>query len=339
VNFSTSSSKVGSGLRKGHRELACVLVCASVFTLLTACWLLAPRSISLRFRALAPSISPPLSPDWYLAYFNGDVEHFAIYNDLGGAAESLKRADVLFVGNSRIQYAFRDRATLRDFFSARNMTYFVLAFGYNEGEIFPEAIIRKFDLHPKWVIVNANPFFGTQASVPATQAMSLGYWEAWKTSFEAVSSLAVQRRIHRIFPYFGLSQWDKNQVQYVAYRSRSDGTVLSVEARGTPEPVRPGDGFSGPLPTEDQIKEAKEFKKDLDARGAKLILTWIPPGSGNTARTLASLLHVPFVPPEETGLSTYDGRHLDYKSGRRLSASFLSAFGKVIEQTENHGQQ
>ena len=67
----------------------CVLALLGVFGLLTASWLLmAPGPISARFRPLAVEVSPPSSPGWYLAYFNGDIEHSAVYNNLDGAAEA-----------------------------------------------------------------------------------------------------------------------------------------------------------------------------------------------------------------------------------------------------------
>src|ERR1700730_12863032 len=166
VSFFTFSSEHRGRRRRGKysTESTCILACVGVFALLTASWLLLARPISERFRPLSAKASPPPSADWYLAYFNGDVEHFAIYNDLDGAAEALKHADVLFLGDSRMQYAFRDRAVLHQFFSSRHLSYFILAFGYGEGRDFPEAIIRKFDLHPKWVILNDDPFFGNPTS-------------------------------------------------------------------------------------------------------------------------------------------------------------------------------
>jgi hypothetical protein len=329
VNFSTSSSDDRGRRRSTYSlELACVLLCTIVFALLTSAWLLTARSISWRFRPLAAEVSQPPSPAWYLAYFNGDVEHFSVYDNLDGAAEALNRADVLFLGNSRMQYAFRNRDVLRRFFYSRGLTYFVLAFGYEEGGIFPEAIIRKFNLHPKWVIVNADPFFGLPLTAVSSRAMSFGYLEAWKSRFEAVSSLAVQRSIHRIFPYFALSQWDVHP-QWIYYRAKSDGTLRLGAWRGTPGAIVPGNGAAGPPPSPGQVKEAEGFKKELEARGAQLVLTWIPPSSGDTARYLASALQVPLVAPEETGLATIDGSHLDEESCTRFSTSFLAAFGRI----------
>ena len=130
---------------------------------------------------------------------------------------------------------------LQQFFRARGLSYFVMGFGYGEGGIFPEAIIRKYDLHPKWVIVNADQFFGLNESVAASEAVSLGYLGAWKTKFETVSSLAIQRRIHRIFPDFAVSQWDGHP-QWIEYRAKGDGTSLPAAWRGTPEAVRPEGG-------------------------------------------------------------------------------------------------
>ena len=182
-----------------------------------------------------------------------------------------------------MQFAFRDRAVLQQFFRARGLSYFILAFGYGEGSVFPEAIIRKFDLHPKWVIVGADPFFGTPPSAAASRAMSFGYLEAWKSRFEAGSSLAVQRLIYQMFPYVALSQFDVHP-QWIDYRAKSDGTLRLAAWRGMPGAISPED-TARTAPSLDAVEDAKAFRTELDARGGRLVLTWIPPSSGSIGQT------------------------------------------------------
>ena len=314
------------------REASSMALYAGVFALLTASCMLPPKSFFRRFRPLATQVSAPPSPAWYLAYFNGDLEHSAVYNNLEGAADALKHADVLLLGNSRMQYAFRDQETLRRFFPARGLRYFILAFGYGEGSVFASAIIRKFDLHPHWVIVNADPFFGKPLSVAASQAMSTGNFGAWKIRFESVASLAVEGRLHRIIPYVAPQQWDFN-TEWIYYRAKSDGTLRLAAWHGTPgamwEDLRNGGQPIGPA----QVAEGERFKNELRARGARLVLTWIPPSSANNAKQFASALQVPLVMPDATGLTTIDGSHLDKESSKRFSASFLDAFGRIVDET------
>jgi hypothetical protein len=265
------------------------------------------------------------------------VEQFAIYQNLDGAAEALKHADVLFVGDSLLLFAFQEQEVLHRFFAARHMSYFLLGFAAEADEVFPEAIIRKFDLHPRWVIVSADVFFGMPPSAAATRAMSFGYLEAWKSRFEAASSLAIERQIHRIFPYLALSQWDAHP-DWIWYRSKTDGAMWLAAWRGKPDVIVESSPLKDLLWQEarsrsissEQIKAAEGFRKELASRGSSLVLTWIPPSSGNTVRQLAAELQVPFVASEATGLTSIDGKHLDRESSLRFSTSFLTAFDKII---------
>lgn len=330
MSSSTFSFKSKVMPRAYFGEAVALLVSLGVFLLLTVGWLTIARVTGERFRPLSARAIVPRSKDLYLAYFNGDLEHYVIYDDLDGAADALKRADVLFLGNSRVEYAFRDRAVLRDFFLSRSMNYFVMAFGFGEGSDFPEAVIRKFNLHPKWVIVNADPFFGMATSAAASQTITYSYFQAWKNRFETDTSLTVERHLYKIFPYLGLSQFDDHP-QWLEYRAKSDGILQPAAWRGTPQPVLPNHGdYLGQHTSPDQLKEARDFKREMDARGARLILTWIPPSSGNAARYVADSIHVPLIVPEQTRLMTIDGSHLDYPSSERFSKSFLVALSQLI---------
>src|SRR5271167_4998091 len=87
------------------------------------------------------------SSDRYLASCNGthyaDYEHGAFAFDLEPEAENFARdADVLFLGNSRLQFAFSTSATT-DWFSAASARYYLLGFTYYENMLFAEELLRK----------------------------------------------------------------------------------------------------------------------------------------------------------------------------------------------------
>src|ERR1700730_14891282 len=92
------------------------------------------------------------------AYF-GDYEHAALYFGLEPEAnDHMVAAQVLLLGNSRLMWAFSTKATDKAFHDL-DIRYYLLGFGANERVRFPSAIIRKYQLRPKAVIVNADPFF------------------------------------------------------------------------------------------------------------------------------------------------------------------------------------
>jgi hypothetical protein len=292
-----------------------------------------PASLRGRIRPIvADAAQVPLSTvgkgddDRYLAYCRGGVEDYMIYHDLGGAADALRRADVLFLGNSRAQHAFKDQRLLSDFFAKRGLSYFVLAFGYGEGSAFPEAIIRKYDLHPKWVIVNADPFFGKPESALASKVMSSGPFDGFKFRLETVAAFEVRNRLHRVLPYVALGQWD-DQADWVYYRSRRDGTIALASYKGSPSATIPA---GEQTLTPDQSAVAGRFRDDLQHRGGRLVLTCVPPAPAASATSLARALGTPLIVPELTNLVTIDGSHLTDDCARRFCSAVLEKLAPVM---------
>jgi hypothetical protein len=62
----------------------------------------------------------------------GDLEHEAFYYGSFDTDRRIREADVLFIGDSHVQYAF-SHPNVATFFSERNATFFLAGFGYGEG--------------------------------------------------------------------------------------------------------------------------------------------------------------------------------------------------------------
>jgi hypothetical protein len=286
-----------------------------------------------RFRAIAVDARLPESRDLYLAYFKGSLDDFIIYDGLDDTAPNLQHADVLFLGNSRMLYALRDFQMLETFFSSRGLRYYMLAFQYGEGSEFPGAIIRAHDLHPKWVIVNADPFFGIGPSALASKVMSSGRFGALKFRFETFAAFEAQHFIHKFVPYLA----PQRNTDWIYARSKRNGMLDLLAFKGKGAPAIPGSNNLGSILNPAQLTAAKEFKEELRVRGANLILTWIPPSSGNAAEQLALALNVPLIAPEVSGLNTFDGSHLDMESSRRFGNALLMELGKIIVVKQARG--
>jgi hypothetical protein len=73
------------------------------------------------------------------------------------------------------------------------------------------------------------------------------------------------------------------------------------------------------------LQAAVAFKRELEARGARLVLCLIPApdASLNRARLMAAHLSVPLVLPAATELRTIDNSHLSHESAIRVAASLL----------------
>ena len=313
-----------------------VLLFAAVFGLLAAAtagaWLRAPETGG-RARNITRAERP--SDDYYLAHdHGGHVDHHVLYFGTDPAAlDDLRRADVLLLGNSRLMFAARP-GVLDAFFEARGLRYYVMGFGFREADRFPLAIIEKFDLRPRLVVVNADGFFADQLSDFARTVMKDTRFGAWKFRLEAETAHEVRRTLHQLVPnwvdLFGRPGFPR-QRELVIYRSRTNGAwQLSPWEPGI-EPVGDRDPHAPPL-SDRERDAALRFQAAMQRRGTRLALTYVPtprPLGGGPQR-FAELLGVPLVWPEPRFLRTADGDHLDESSAIAWSEAFVSELGRLL---------
>ena len=72
---------------------------------------------------------------------------------------------MLFLGNSRLQFAFSTAATA-DWFSAASARYYLLGFTYFENMIFAEELLRKIRPQAKVYVINVDDFFDRSETPP-----------------------------------------------------------------------------------------------------------------------------------------------------------------------------
>ena len=319
MRSSTSSSRPRSRRRTALWQL--LFAIWVVFALIVAATLFPPAAAAdadiLRHQ------EPPAWGDFYLAHDRGGhVDHHLLFHDLArGVREHLGRAQVLFLGNSRLMFAL-DPTVMRQAF-ASGPPYYVLGFGHEEQDAFPLEIIRRRDLRPSLVVVNADQFFAADRSAWASRVSDESVFDAWKIQMEGEAAHRVRRVLHGIVPHYVDLRRGTREV--VLYRSRVDGTWFIANDFGA------GASFAWPPADEERpepaaLRAADAFKRELDARGARLVLCLIPgPNvSLHRAQAMAAHLGVPLVVPDATGLRSIDGSHLSLESARRVSASLLA---------------
>ena len=101
--------------------------------------------------------------DHYIAYCGaagyGEYEHGAFWFDLEPSAQAFaKNADVLFLGDSRLQIGFTTAATA-NWFSAASNRYYLLGFAGWENMVFPEALLRRIQPKARVYVINVDGFF------------------------------------------------------------------------------------------------------------------------------------------------------------------------------------
>jgi hypothetical protein len=261
----------------------------------------------------------PADPAYYLAADRGghNDHHVLFHGTDAEAIARLRQADILFVGTSRLMFALRD-TVVEPWAAAHGVSYYALGFGFREGDAFVLDLIRKYDLRPQLVVVNVDGFFGRSYSDWARRVSEDTAFGARKRQLEAELAHDARRYIHRVIPnwvdLYGRPGFPEGD-EFIAYRSRRDGVwaVSPWPAASMPAPLRAfRDEPVGP-----RIGDpARAFKAELDGRGSRMVLTYVPTpdDSGGNPIALGSLLGVPVAAVDVDGLTSHDGSHLSYDS-------------------------
>ncbi len=289
---------------------------------------LIPR-LPLRDGSLPRAVEiPPYSDQGDDALFvsNGSEElsHIALYHEIGSSIEHARRADILLIGNSRVQTGLRE-AVISEEARKLGLKAFTIATGHADKTRFALELIRKHDLNPRVVIASGGPFVFTEGLSPwAREVMHMNRWEANKRFHERSAAWLVKSRLHRYLPrldFFNLGPG----FPWIHYRSETTGwwrNALEPPGRFpvSLQPERKSYRHTLPL--------ARELKQELDSRGALLVLTIVPYLDTRIGHLpyLSRELGVPYILPSFNGMLTADGSHLERNSALRLSADFWQQF-------------
>lgn len=289
---------------------------------------LASYAYWLKTRSIFACQAPAYSADRYLAYCGGgnyaDFEHGAFFYDLEPPAlDNARNADVLVLGNSRLQVALSNDMAA-DWFKRAAAKYYLLAFSYNEDMVFTDDLLQRMNPRASVYIVNVDDFFERRETAAAKtilhdpDARSRYEWKRF--------SQYLHERICGAFPKLCGQK-------YVIFRSRETGAYYRTAPDG---PVRPQNAVSyDPAVDQAVVKDstalAVDFLKQY-ANGKCVILTNVPyPGTkAGNAEAIAAGAGLPLVAPKLEGLNTADGYHLDRPSADRWAKVFFEAAGPEI---------
>ena len=264
----------------------------------------------------------------------GDFEHEAFYFGLRNTEEGIRAADVLFFGDSRVQFAF-SRSNVVPWFAERHARFFLMGFGYGEGSRFAVEVIRRHPSRPKIIVINATPWFEKDfLSEPAAFIIDHPISAFLDGHFKSAlqSALAATCGLHI------------SLVRDIA----CNGSSSIMRSTDTGQWAMPGFNdfnFHGPHPVtygsppsagnlsawlDDAALQASDLMRLLS--GPCVVVTDTPhdgPPNGVFAKALADRLHVYFVAPEVQGLRTLDTLHLDARSAIAWSDAFLELLDPI----------
>jgi hypothetical protein len=316
---------VGPLVSKKYRDLsACgltIYICVIVSVILVV------SVYKIRTDSIFSCQADGYDADRYLGYCNGahygDYEHGAFYFDLEPSARNFARdADVLFLGNSRLQLAFSTTATAT-WFSSALIKYYLLGFSSGENATFAEALLRKIGPLGRVYIINVDDFFEAAETAPAK---AIFHDPDARSRYE---SRRLWQRVHapvcKTFPV--LCGTDS-----VLFRSRETGMYEMRVVKQRPASI----SYEWDV-TENtvniQAARAAQFLSHLPIERRCLILTMVPTVGtkiGN-ARAIAKALGEELLVPEiQAGLLTFDQSHLDQTSAQQWSQAFFQIAGSRI---------
>jgi hypothetical protein len=290
----------------------------------------------LKTRSIFACQANGYSAERYLAYCGGgnyaDFEHGAFYYNLEPPAlDYAKNADVLVLGNSRLQVALSNDAAA-DWFKSASAKYYLMGFSYNENMVFVQDLLRRMKPRASVYIINVDDFFDrreTEAAKTILHDADAQKRYEWKRF-----SQSLHEPVCRMFPKLCGDR-------FVIFRSRETGAYYKIPHE---EPVFPQNAASYDRTVDqagvsDSTARAIGFLKEF-TEGKCVILTDVPyPETkiGN-AEAIAAGVGLPLVAPNLDGLNTSDGYHLDRPSADRWTKAFFEAAGPEIRTClEKHG--
>ena len=262
----------------------------------------------------------------------GDYEHWAYWNEADPVSiAAVKRARVLFLGNSRTQYAF-STAAVSDFFRKTGIAHYVFGFGMGSYSPVPEKMMAKHGLKPDVLIINADPFFADVMNPTNEKMLKTDFLTRWEFAAKRLVQKAQQRICADDDDAGFLHRHFCSGTAETIYREPRHGHWKTDYYRPNKHiPVTYTDFLLDKL--DDTVEQGEAFIRKSGVPKSCVILT-VTPRTGTPlafARRLAERLGTPAVFPDVDHLVTIDDSHLDDDSAERWSAAFLAGAAPYIQ--------
>lgn len=271
--------------------------------------------------------------DRYLAHCEiggyADYDHGAFWFGLEPEARRhAVDADVVFLGSSRMQFAFSTTAT-DSWFAKIRVPYYLLGFTYTENVKFAAPLLSKLKPRARVYVINVDRFFDdTRETPPAKQILRESDAQTrykdkqfWQSLHKSVcsSAPAICGSNPAFFRSRDTGAWELagNLAAWnAATKTTSDGPVSDEER---------WDHFAA---------LGREFVSTLPVEKRCVVLTIAPYDATKRAeaQAIADALGLDLVAPQPLNITTFDGSHLDRASAERWSQAFFDAAGPRIRE-------
>lgn len=317
-----------------------VLLALGVISFLVSCVFIA-KVLSGEFRSVRywymPKFEEPSNDYFYSDSWDAEISHSVLYHDVGESIENARKADILFIGNSRLQLGLRE-SVLKPLADSAGVSVFSIGMGHAEGAEFARRIIHKHKLTPKIIVaVGGAHFYSFHIkSALAKETMSISRWKAKTQYIETQLLWSIRSKLHSVLPRVSLPGV-RGDPGYLNYRSKKTGWWNPVDEPDYRYDVPYSDtknNFERILPYVNQLNT------EMKQRGVLLVTTVVPyPRSSNRhLETLKNKLGIPTVNIKLEGMQTADGSHLHKQSALRFSEAFWQEFISLPEVRQRLAQ-
>jgi len=312
----------------GTREYQTTVIPPATYLTILVCVALATYGFRLTTQGIFACPGDGYDVGVYLADCNasayGDFDHGAFWYQLKSVnMNRIREADVLLVGNSRLQFGFSTPETAGWFDEIAAQPY-LLGFSHSENSLFVGPLLDRIVPNPKALVINADSFF-KQRITPPVEAIFAG-------GDTLVRYQAKQRwqPIHRyLCGHLSFPCGDA----FAIYRDTTTGFwkhygVLPGATPGAMGLAPPRDSESWP----DNLKLARDFLERFNLPAHCVLLTVVPSSETplEEAKWLAEQLELELIAPILPELQTFDGSHLDIHSAERWSKAFFEQAAPVL---------
>lgn len=330
----TIEPKQGSGLsHRGTRVPGGSAGRTGLYAAIVLATIIASAGYKLRHDGIFACDASGYSAERYLAYCQasgyGDYDYGAFWYGLEpSTSAAASRANVLFLGNSRMQFGISTDATAR-WFKSNSESFYLLGFAYDGNIGFAAPLLQRLQPQARMYVISVDQFFREPLTPPAQAVMRdsttrarYGEKRFWQLGHRSICARLSILCGHE--PAF--------------FRDRSNGTWAVSGGHWPATPVVAYTDTVNRAQLESYLPVGRSFLSHLPVPKECVLLTLLPKAAGTpgtelgTGKALAAELGMPFVSPRIEGLRTFDGSHLDRQSAERWSAAFLGAAAPLIKK-------
>ena len=270
------------------------------------------------------------APSSYLGYCDakayGDYDHGAFWYGLEpDALNHAANAQVLFLGSSRMQFAFSSKAT-DHWFEQSAASHYLMGFTSTENATFASPLLAKLHSRAKVYVINVDRFFTDQETEPGADLLHERNEAQRRYRQKHLWQLAHRKLCAGFTALCGKA--------FAYYRNPTNGHwKVRGRAKQDHSPTKDASAEKPQL-WQHEGELARQFVASLSVDPACVFLTVVPyPGTRHAeAKAIAAALGSELIDPRLDGLRTFDGSHLDRPSSDRFSSAFYEFAGPQIRQ-------